>query len=329
MSSAKSSVLRGEAPGTKLDVKGSEAGFVVVAPQGVRGGTGGDASKPDEGDAANALAAAADAAAEGLLPKQRWSNATVEGDRLHAVEQAEKDVPDDIAFLYAVATCVRDTLSVPLSGAMLASGWSEGAKLASNLACLDPDAPKPGRDGFTLAAVAVGAGITRVNCSASAAVPLLMLQGGSDAVVPFCHAGVPYKAGADSLSSLAAARGCPPLNRSGDSGWTARCGAAGDGENDLRLYTPSRCDKPDAAPIALYWLPKLPHDVPSGNLPGLNGSFADLVAQFFKSVVRGAPEVAPLRSAKPGEPPMDKCSGTGPCASGTGVKGAVRDVFNG
>ena len=60
-------------------------------------------------------------------------------------------------------------------------------------------------------------------------------------------------------------------------GWRARCGAQGDGDDALRVYEPAKkCDKPDAAPLVLYWLPKLPHDVPTGNLPGLAGGFGDL-----------------------------------------------------
>ena len=97
-------------------------------------------------------------------------------------------------------------------------------------------------------------------------------------------------------------------------GWTARCGGQGDGGDALRVFTPAQCATPDAAPLALYWLPKLPHDVPTGNLPGLAGGFGDLVVAFLRSVRDGvAPDTAPLRSDAPGAPPLAPCGGDNPC----------------
>jgi poly(3-hydroxybutyrate) depolymerase len=338
----KSSLLQGRNPGTGLSAAGAAAGFVVATPQGVRGGAGdvagpGDGAGDVEGVRALGAAVAASVASDAvrkLLPERRWSNASQPGDRLHAAEAAEargEDAPpDDVAFLWDVAACVRDTLHVPLTGAVFAAGWSQGGKLASGLACANEtsassssSAPAPapapagaaaglpGRAGFTLAAVAVGAGLSSAQCAASAGIPLLMLQGGDDDLVPFCKAGAPYRAGVQALDAWAATRGCPPL--SAGSGWSARCGADVKG---LKLFTPPRCAPPPgraSAPLGLYWLPKLPHDVPSGKLPGLNGTFADLVVSFFKSAVAGDAEVAPLRSSAPQTPPMADCGGGTPC----------------
>jgi poly(3-hydroxybutyrate) depolymerase len=344
-------VLREGSPGTQLDAKGAAAGFVVMTPQGVRGGDGSD-EVSDPNGLAQAASAAVGGAATKLLPKHRWSNATVEGDRLHAVEGKEEEAaeapgpPDDVAFLYAAAACVRDSLRVPLTGALFAAGWSQGGKLASALACIDPAAEKPGRRGFTLSAVAVGAGLTAARCNASRALPLLMLQGGDDKLVPFCRDGAPYEAGAKALAAWASTRACPP-----PSAWPARCGAAGDGKDALRLFAPDKpCAAPGAAPLALYWLPQLPHNLPSGKLPGLTGDLGDLFVGFFKSVVAGGgapPEVAPLRSAALGEPPLAPCDARdGPCGKdaaaekegagggggggdGGGPLSSVRSFFNG
>jgi hypothetical protein len=66
-------------------------------------------------------------------------------------------------------------------------------------------------------------------------------------------------------------------------GWRALCGsgAAGGAAGDaLRIYEAQRCAR---APVALYWLPRQPHLVPRGALPGLNGSMADLFLAFFAS----------------------------------------------
>jgi poly(3-hydroxybutyrate) depolymerase len=330
-------------PGTQLDVKGAAAGFVVITPQGVRGGDGGDEEADPKG-LADAAAAAVGGAATRLLPKHRWSNTTAEGDRLRGVERKEAEAaappgpPDDVAFVYAAAACVRDSLRVPLSGALFASGWSQGGKLASALACVDPGAEKPGREGFTLAAVAAGAGLSSGRCDAARATPLLMLQGGDDKLVPFCRDGAPYEAGVKALTTWAQARRCPPLGA-----WPARCGGTGDGKDALRLFAPDKpCDAPGAAPLALYWLPQLPHDLPEGKLPGLTGDLGDLFVGFFKSIVSGAQaDIAPLRSAAPGEPPMAPCSaGDGPCGKsseaegggggdGTGPLSGIRSFFNG
>ncbi len=212
---------------------------MVAAPQGVRGGGGGDkdeslnVSSGARGVEAMASAAAASitSAASKLLPPRRWSNATEEGDKLHAAEAAEaKDrdttLPDDVSFLYDVAACVRDTLRVPLSGALFTAGWSQGGKLASGLACAP--APPNGTRGFNLSAIAVGEGLSAGNCTQAASIPMLMLQGGEDKLVPFCCDGVPYRAGSESLQSWAAPRGCADI-QAGD-GWRARCGGDGDGK---------------------------------------------------------------------------------------------------
>jgi poly(3-hydroxybutyrate) depolymerase len=287
-----------ERAGTGLDKKGAAAGFVVVAPQGVRGNDGEEAKDEAAGAEAIAKAAAASAldAAADLLPGRRWSNASDEGDRANAVEaaeanSAEQPLPNDVAFLWAIGACIRDTLHVPLSGAVHAAGWSQGGKVASALACASPDDAAL-RKGLTLAAVAVGAGVSPARCEQSARIPLLMLQGGEDKLVPFCEDGLPYKAGAKALTTWAASCGCAPLNAS--AAWQARCGG-----RELRVYTPPRCERADAVPLALYWLPKLAHKVPSGNLPGLAGDFGDLFVRFFKSVTAGAPDVAPFAGLAP------------------------------
>ena len=310
-----STAIAGASPGTQLDVKGTAAGFVVATPQGVRGGSEPGAEATQKGGGAQALAAAAAAKVSSLgaklLPARRWSNATSEGDPLRAIETTlDEDAPDDVAFLRDVAACVRDGLRIAIPDRLFVAGWSQGSKLASALVCA-PQFSGQGGGAFSVAALAVGAGLAAESCPASVKTPLLLLQGGSDDLVPFCHRGAPYDATKDAFNAWAKARGCPAL---GD-GWRARCGGAGDGEDALRVYQPERCSNPDAAPMALYWLPKLPHDVPSGNLPGLNGGFGDLFVAFLKSVRDGGKaETAPLRSAAPGQPPIAACSGSNPCS---------------
>jgi len=293
-------------------VKGTAAGFVVATPQGVRGGTEPGAEATQKGGGAQALAAAAAAKVSSLgaklLPARRWSNATSKGDPLNAIESGEKEAPDDVAFLRDVAMCVRDGLRIAIPDRVFVAGWSQGSKLASALACAPQFSGQGGA--FSLAALAAGAGLAAESCPASVKTPLLVLQGGEDALVPFCHRGAPYDATKDAFNAWANARGCPAL---GD-GWRARCAGGGDGKDALRVYEPERCSNPDAAPMALYWLPKLPHDVPSGNLPGLDGGLGDLFVAFLNRVRDGKAETAPLRSAAPGQPPLAACSGSNPCS---------------
>ena len=311
-----STAISGASPGTQLDVKGTAGGFVVATPQGIRGGTQPGAEATQRGGGAQALAAAAAAKVSSLgarlLPARRWSNATSEGDPLHAIESTETDAPDDVAFMRDVAACVRDGLRVGISDRVFLAGWSQGSKLASALVCAPQFSGAQG-GGFSVAALAVGAGLAAESCPASARTPLLLLQGGSDDLVPFCHAGAPYKATREALNAWAQARGCPQLGAR--DGWRARCGAQGDGGDALRVYEPAKCNRSDAAPLVLYWLPKLPHDVPSGDLPGLAGGFGDLFVGFLRSVRDGgAGDTAPLRSAAPGQPPLAACSGSDPCS---------------
>jgi hypothetical protein len=305
-------------PATPLDAKGAAAGFVVATPQAERGG-------PDAGLTAD------------VMPPQRWSNGSDPEDTLFEAEAAEEaaaaatgaaPIPDDIAFAWAVAACIRDTLRVRLSGAVFAAGWSQGAKLASALAC---DAPA-GADadptrGFSLAALAVGGGLRRGGCAAAGRTPLLLLHGGQDTLVPFCSDGGPYKSVRSALDTWVAPRAstAPCAAGSGAPAWRALCADESDAAA-VRVYLPaSTCaaadgtEAPgaDAAPVVVYWLPQQPHMLPDGRLPGLSGDMSALFVAWFASVRDGAPDVAPLRDA--GGQRLGRCSsqevGRGPCAS--------------
>jgi hypothetical protein len=154
---------------------------VVVAP---------DAAPPRADDATSAVPA---------IPLPHWRNDTSRSDPLHALYDAAAAAssggePDDVAFLWAViGGCLRDTLRVRLSGRLYPLGWSQGAKLAAAMAC----AP---RHGFAAAALGAGAGLMDARelpaARCAAPVPLLLLQGGADVVVPFCDDGLFYRAGA-------------------------------------------------------------------------------------------------------------------------------------
>jgi hypothetical protein len=107
-------------------------------------------------------------------------------------------------------------------------------------------------------------------------------------------------------------------------GWRALCGAAGS-EEALRVYTPAACSR---APVSLYWLPKQPHLIPAGALPGLAGGITELFVSFFLSVEAGAPDATPLRTSD-GARMTDCAAGTpaaqraaqqgGPCARAAGA----------
>jgi poly(3-hydroxybutyrate) depolymerase len=158
-----------------LGVQGSAAGFVVLLPS-----------------------AAPDAR---RLP-QHWRNDTTLDDPLEWLHLHEgAAAPDDVAFIWAAAACTRDVLRIPLSGRVHATGWSQGAKMASGLAGALACAP---HNGFAIASVAAGAGLfdplaatisSAAGCAAAAATPLLIFQGGADVIVPFCDTGFFYKAG--------------------------------------------------------------------------------------------------------------------------------------
>jgi poly(3-hydroxybutyrate) depolymerase len=275
-------------PPTELDAKGAAAGFVVAVPEAAWG-TGTDG-----------------------LPPRRWGAAAEPGDAAYG---AAAPPYDDIAFLWAVAACVRDTLRVRLTGRVYAMGWSQGGKLASALAC------SRGAHGFAPAAAAIGAGLTACDGAPATAqqllpppLPLLVMQGGADVLVPFCVDGMAYRAGA-----LAVAAWASPARNGCDTGaWRALCGGGGLGVGSgivMRVYT-APCA---AAPLALYWLAGQPHMLPYGRLPGLSGGMAELFVAFFSSVERGAPDITPLRGDD-GER-LGACDGVlaprvpgGPCA---------------
>jgi poly(3-hydroxybutyrate) depolymerase len=248
-------------PPTELDAKGAAAGFVVAVPEAAWG-TGKDG-----------------------LPPRRWSSASERGDPAFG---AAAPPYDDVAFLWAVAACVRDTLRVRLSSRVYAMGWSQGGKLASALAC------SPGAHGFAPAAAAIGAGLMACDDAAGGALgpppplPLLVMQGGADVLVPFCVDGVAYRAGALAVAAWAS----PARNGCDTASWRALCGdGLGVGSGIvMRVYT-APCAR---APLALYWLAGQPHMLPFGNLPGLAGGMPELFIAFFRSVERGAPDVTPL-----------------------------------
>ncbi len=250
---------------THLDAAGASAGFAVAAPQ------------------------AAQAGVLDFLP--RWRNDTLANAdeptaRLAAADDASGASVDDVAFAWDVAACVRDALRLRVAPRISVLGWSQGAKLASLVACTP-------RRGFAAAAVVLGAGLhdgladPGERCAGP--VPLLMLQGGLDAVVPFCDDGAFYQAGWRALRGWAAA-----VNGCGAGPWRPLCAGNGSsfiGDDLLRVYVPSWGCR---APTALYYLPRLSHALPSGDLPGLAGTFADLVVAFFRSAQRGVPDATPL-----------------------------------
>ncbi len=171
------SPLLGNTVPLPLDVQGSAAGFVVLLPSAAP-----DASR---------------------LPLH-WHNDTAIDDPLERLHLSEGDAaPDEVAFIWAAAACTRDVLRIPLLGRVHATGWSQGAKMASGLAGALACAP---HNGFAIASVAAGAGLfnpvaatrtfsSAAGCHAAAATPLLLLQGGADVIVPFCDTGFFYKAG--------------------------------------------------------------------------------------------------------------------------------------
>jgi poly(3-hydroxybutyrate) depolymerase len=266
-------------PATPFDAAGTASGFVVAVPQAAWG-----------------------SGANGAPPR-RWRGASERRDPISALEAAESSAAaltaggaaaapyDDVAFVWALAACVRDGLRVRLSGAVHAAGWSQGGKLASALACAPPPAAASAA-GFFLAAVAAGAGLTACDDAMSSApvpvpVPLLVLQGGADSFVPFCSDGAVYRSGQSALAAWAAPRrnGCDA-----ERGWRALC-AGGRGGDALRVYVPLRACA--AAPLALYWLPSAPHMM-QASLPGLPGGTAELFVAFFASVAAGVPNMTPL-----------------------------------
>ena len=267
---------------THIDAAGAAAGFAVAAPQAAQTGL-----------------------ALPWLP--RWRNDTRSGDeeeptaRVAAAEDAAGEGVDDVAFAWDVAACVRDALQLPGIGAIARRvyvlGWSQGAKLASLAACTP-------RRGFSAAAAVIGAGlhdgVAEPGEQCAGPVPLLMIQGGLDAVVPFCDDGAFYQAGWRALHRWAAAvNGC-------DAGmWRPLCAANASSFDLLRVYVPARGCSLDA-PTALYWLPQLAHTVPAGPLPGLEGDFAALAVAFFASVLRGAPDATPLLT-RPGGKRVAPC----------------------
>ena len=270
---------------THIDAAGAAAGFAVAAPQAAQSGL-----------------------ALPWLP--RWRNDTGGGDdaeeptaRVAAAEDAAGEGIDDVAFAWDVAACVRDALQLPSLGLgpvarrVFVLGFSQGAKLASLAACTP-------RAGFSAAAAVIGAGlhdgVAEPGERCAGPVPLLMIQGGMDAVVPFCDDGAFYKAGARALHRWAAA-----VNGCDGSVWRPLCAANASSFDLLRVYVPARGCAPHA-PTALYWMPQLAHTVPAGPLPGLDGDFAALAVAFFASVLCGEPDATPLLT-RPGGKRVAPC----------------------
>ena len=189
----------------------------------------------------------------------------------------------ELPFIDAVFSCIADVLHVPLSGDVYAAAFSQGAKVATQLACT------PGPRFAVRAAVVYGPVFVDVDhptCSAGP-VRLLALASKEDIATPFCSglsllgADVPYlSTWAHNISRCTHA--LPP-----DEAWCAPPHSPG-GFHALNAFSWSGC----AAEVGVLYISnaveRTGHTWP-GAIPELGGRDANaIMLQFFRGASVGA-----------------------------------------
>ena len=255
--------------GSGQQLKGTAAGYVVAAPNGLPGlaGVGGT-----------------------------WWLNNLPGDGSGDMYPSA----DDRVFMADMLKCITG-LGVRLSGELMLSGYSMGAKFACRLACTPPD-------GMHVAAMALAGGIQGELSRAcpDKPTPLLQFQGGQDPIVPFCtrqlamgiYSWAPTQ---ESFRAWLAYNGATPALRPP----VTSCSVL----RDTVVY-----DHAGDAPTALWWLPTGSHVWP-GVIDGCTGDGTDIALAFFASAKGGPAAAAPQPSDMSGG--LTTCSAAAPCGSST------------
>ncbi len=204
---------------------------------------------------------------------------------------------EEVGFFWAMYSCVKHTLRIPLSGDVYSAGYSQGSKVVTLFGCAVPP-PALASTGFRVRGI-MSMGAIEADpgeypaCARGTPPPLLIVQAQEDLSTPLCRDTPVYGKGeihlltwAQRYNRCASGKGSLPVAARALCGapYTAVSGAF----HAKRIYLFQGCAAPLAMLLTSDSLSLTGHAWPRP-LPELGGrDGTDIMVEFFTAVARGA-----------------------------------------